>query len=202
MGRAIVLRRWFFLPVAVAAAVIGLWSSTGENAAQQAANLPRGDAVAGPIGDAQRQAVARQVGAAFDQAVEEHAAATQALAWLKPGEGAVYQSFAEPVPQHHPFRYWSLGRLQPMLLESPTLENLVKKLTAAGGKDEIADYLHFAQRYLNHGKPQYRAVACEFAGHFPLQVIDAGMLPSLGRRLSDSATAFDGATFGAAQVYT
>ena len=66
---------------------------------------------------------------------------------------------------------------------------------------QIADYLHFAQRHLNHGKPQYRGRR-EFAGHFPLQVIDAGTPPRLGRRLSDSATAFDGATFGAAQVYT
>jgi hypothetical protein len=191
MGRAVISRRWFSLPIASLAAVVGFSLSMGEIAGQKSVILPNANTVAGPTADAQRQEVARQLAATFDQAVKEHAAATEALAWLKPGQTELVSSLVpgRPIPKHPPFYgSWSTG-----LYQSQTLENCVKQLLAAGRNDELAVHLEFAQRYLNHDQPQYRAVACEFLSYFPLQMIDRGLLPVIAQRLGDSAKAFDGA---------
>ena len=203
MGRAIVLIRCCLLFVAAA---IGSVVSMGETAAQQPANLPKGGAVAGPTGDAQRQAAARQwaaeLTATFDQAVKEHAAATQELAWLKPGQREMLSSLQSPgsVANHAPSAHWWPGPAAEG--RSQILENFAKKLRAAGRNDEVAVCLDLARGYLNHGAPQYRAVACEFVGHFPLQAIDAGLLPAVAERLNDSAKAFDEARLEWGQMAT
>ena len=154
----------------------------------------------------QRPEVERQLAAVFDQAVKEHAFATEALAWLKPGQTEVVSSLnsGRQIAKHAPFYGWSLrgiGALEsgPTLYQSEAMEDFVKGLRATGRGDEAAVCLKFAQAYLNHADPRYRAVACEFLAHFPLQVIDAGLLPAVAQRLGDSALAFDGATFGCDQ---
>ncbi len=147
--------------------------------------------------------------AAFDKAVKEHALATEALAWLKPGQTAVDSSlnFGRQIAKHAPFYGWSLrgiGTLEsgPTLYRSQAMEDFVKGLRATRRSDEAAVCLKFAQAYLNHADPRYRAIACEFLAHFPLEMIDMGLLPAIARRLGDSATAFDGATFGMGQQDT
>ena len=190
MVRKTVLTRRWFAGFALLAAAIGLCLSAGPGNAQEPAVWSRADAAPSQVSDAERAEIARRLANTFDLAVKQHAAATQVLAWLKPGQCELVSSYnrAIPVPEHPPYYSGLAG-----LYRSEAMENLAGKLAATGRRDEAAAYLRIAEGYLNHRQPQYRAVACEFLAHFPLQVLDSGLLPPLGERLGDSATAFDGA---------
>jgi len=199
MARKTVPTRRLLSIFSLLAGAIGLFLSVPLGNAQQPANLFKADAVRDRVSDAERAEIARRLANAFDWAVKQHAAATEVLAWLKPGQTEVVSTLAQgrPVAKHPPYYEGCAG-----LYQSEAMENLVKKLTATGRRDEVAAYLHFAQSYLNHQQPQYRAVACEFLARFPLEMIDGGLLPTVAQRLADSAPAFDGARFGMGQQAT
>ena len=202
MGRAIVLIWCCLLFVAAA---IGSVVSMGETAAQQPANLPKGGAVAGPTGDAQRQAAARQwaaeLTATFDQAVKEHAAATQELAWLKPGQREMLSSLQSPgsVANHAPSAHWWPGPAAEG--RSQVLADFAKKLQAAGRNDEVAVCLDLARRYLTHSARSIARSPASLSAIFPCK----RSMRACCRRsphLNDSAKAFDKARLEWGQMTT
>jgi hypothetical protein len=198
---------WAFSAVAVAATL-----SVRQGNAQPPADRLDTDAAPSQITAAESAEIDRRLATTFDRAVVEHAAATNALSWLKPGQSSVISTLAQgrPLPQHPPFHCWSLGWVPgqhrdaggPVLYRSEAMERLVKRLAMPEEKDRVAAYVHLAPSYLHHQRPQYRAVACEFLAYFPLQMIHDGLMPAIAQRLGDSAAAFDGASFGLGQQAT
>ena len=219
MGRAIVPGRSFSLPVACLAAGIGLFVSTGESPAQQPANSSRAAPPASQMGEAaqresarqwslendgchsdtwyRREGIAMQLAIAFDQAVKEHAAGTDALAWLQPGQQAVSSPLVpERQNRERPLFHEGFRTLSGTTLydESQAMEKSAERLLAAGNREGVAEdvaivCLKIAQGYLNHDKPQYRAVACEFLSLFPLQISDERLLERLSNECREDLLA-------------
>ena len=172
MGRAIVPGRSLSLPVACLAAGIGLFVWMGESPAQQPANLSKAAPAASQMGEAaqqeaarqwslenngchsetfyRREGIAMQLAIAFDQAVKEHAAGTEALAWLQPGQQA-----AERQNPECPLFYEGFRTLSGTVLydKSHAMEECAQRLLAAGKREGVAEdvaivCLKVAQSYL------------------------------------------------------
>jgi hypothetical protein len=140
-------------------------------------------------------AVAAEVAAVFDQAIKEHAEAAQQAALLPiTPTGRVGETKG--------FEAWRL-RGERCSNRSASLEGLVEKIYARAkdaGAGSMVTYVRAAAKYLSYKEPTYRAVACEFLGHFPREAVDAGLAPVLGGMLDDYSFAFAGVLRGQAQA--
>lgn len=130
-----------------------------------------------------RVEVAKVVADAFQKAVEEHSDKTK----LQKADGHEFSAARG--------RLWSLwgwpGKNLNRSVAMAKLVYVVRKLMVAGREPEVAAFCAAAGEFLTHKEARYRAVACEFLGHFPAQTCDLGLLPRVGKLLTDQSVAFD-----------
>lgn len=182
-------------------AAVSVFVSTAAILAQPPAGMAQQAAPVVPV-DAQQQELTRRLATVFDQAVKEHTAATEALAWLKPGEWSTDDSEAgkSDFAKHPYFCSWSLRFAPgPVPCRSKSLEEFVRTPLGKRGNLIATSIVGIAAGYLNHNDPRYRAVACEILAHFPIHAIDGGFLSTIARRLDDRTKAFDGVVNGLGQ---
>ncbi|HVM61535.1 MAG TPA: hypothetical protein VMV72_11795 [Verrucomicrobiae bacterium] len=131
--------------------------------------------------------VQRIVADAFAQASLDHSTIKTA---------GLYQARRADTPPIE-LRPWSfvLGFDDKSLNRSDALEDLIKRITAltpSNSSDCVASYCQFAKRFLSDDRAGYRAIACEFLGHFPTEMAEQGSIPQVGNLLDDDALAFKG----------
>jgi beta-lactamase regulating signal transducer with metallopeptidase domain len=195
------------LTVSIAVGVSDRASASG-TAAPTAAGAAEATAKPTVLTEDRKAAIVKEIEAAFTQAVKEHDKAAVELAGVKPDESVEAKNF----------RAWGLWIGDPIasvcLNWSDAIETLCRKLgdarTEEGGAvapspalaAERQVYAQAAGNWLSHKDPRYRAVACEFLSHLPVESVDAGLVPQVAALVEDKAAAFEGVTRGVAQVGT
>lgn len=145
-----------------------------------------GAAPAPPLGEQRRVAIAREVAAAFAQAVKEHAAGYKPR---PPGAGGPSVDWSLVCHDDTKMGGKALNR-------SAAMDALVAKMAGHAAKADQAEinaYVTAAGEFLSHAEAPWRAVACELLYRFPRQTVELGLVPAVGRLLDDGAIAFEGA---------